>query len=68
MELKIKYMRRKFNRSICSTCQYMSFCEITTDKSSITMCSEYDHYLDEVKTYDKRSGNYKNVENQTQLV
>ena len=32
------------------------------------MCSEYEHYLDEVKTCDKRSGNYKNVENQTQLV
>lgn len=39
-------MRQWYNRSICSTCSFLSFCVMTTDKSNITSCSEYEHYMD----------------------
>ncbi len=33
-------------RSICSTCRYISDCVLTTDKSTISSCSEYVHQLE----------------------
>lgn len=63
-------MRYKYNRSICSTCRFISICELTTDKSNITVCSEYEHYLDEGKANVKHNnGNFKrSKKNQRQLV
>ncbi len=62
-------MRQKYNRSICSTCRFISFCELTTDKSNITSCSDYEHYLDEGIAYDKHNNvNFKRSKNQRQLV
>lgn len=39
-------MIKNLNRSICSTCRYLSTCVLTTDKSNISSCSEYVHRLD----------------------
>ena len=36
----------KQNRSICTTCYNQSFCVLTTDKSDITSCSEYENNVD----------------------
>lgn len=38
---------KNYKRSVCSTCSYVSFCSLTTDKSNISSCSEYLHRLDE---------------------
>lgn len=37
---------KNYKRSICSTCSFLSFCSLTTDKSNIHSCSEYEHYLE----------------------
>lgn len=34
------------NRSICVTCYNQSFCVLTTDKSDITSCSEYENTVE----------------------
>lgn len=39
-------MKQPYNRSICSTCKYLSLCSLTKDKSNIHSCSEYEHYLE----------------------
>lgn len=37
---------KNLDRSICSTCSYVSDCVLTTDKSNISSCSEYIHQLE----------------------
>lgn len=37
---------KNLDRSICSTCKYVSDCVLTTDKSNISSCSEYIHQFE----------------------
>ncbi|KAB5485289.1 MAG: hypothetical protein DSY83_08255 [Flavobacteriia bacterium] len=42
----MEQIRKEYKWSICSTCTFLSFCELTKDKSNISSCSEYIHYMD----------------------
>ncbi|CAM4285638.1 hypothetical protein ZONE111905_12775 [Zobellia nedashkovskayae] len=44
-----------YNRSICSTCRYVSHCVITTNKNAISSCSEYIHLFDDGPKENNRS-------------
>lgn len=41
--------RERYKWSICSTCKFLSFCQLTTDKKNISSCSEYIHYMEGYK-------------------
>ncbi len=38
---------KNLERSICSTCSYIFDCVLTTNKSTISSCSEYMHQMDQ---------------------
>ncbi|MCK0132327.1 hypothetical protein MWU59_12520 [Flavobacteriaceae bacterium F08102] len=35
-------MKTSYQRSICSTCEHISYCVITTDKRNVLSCSEFE--------------------------
>lgn len=37
---------KEYKRSICSTCYHLTYCSLTTDKTSVSSCSEYAHLLE----------------------
>lgn len=41
----MEQIRKRYKGSICSTCEFLSFCGLTMDKANISSCSEYVHYL-----------------------